>query len=217
MSIRVLLADDHRILREGLRRILSDEADIEVVGEAENGRIAVQLAKELLPTVVVMDLSMPEMCGAEAIRQIVEAVADIQVLVLSMHSEKRLIIEALHAGASGYLLKDCASDELIGAVRTVAADEFCLSPRIASMIIKNYVWKPSGTLSKESLASPLSRREQETLQLVAEGRSTKEIAFTLQVCLKTVESHRQNVMKKLNVRSVAELTKYAIKEGLTTL
>lgn len=213
--MRVLLADDHRILREGLSSILGGEADIEVVGEADNGRIAVQKTQELLPDVVVMDLSMPEMFGVEAIRQIVEQVPSVRILVLSMHAEKRLVVESINAGASGYVLKDCTSDELIKAIRTVVHNEIYLSPRITSLIVRSYVKNSPEPAAIN--ASPLSRREQEVLQLLAEGKSTKDIAFTLNLCLKTVETHRQNIMKKLDLRSVAQLVKYAVKEGLTNL
>lgn len=213
--MKVFIADDHTILREGLRSILEGEADIEIVGEADNGRTAVKQAKELLPDVVVMDLAMPDMFGIEAIRQIMEDTSRVRIVVLSMHSERRLVVEAINAGATGYLLKDCAAHELVGALRTVAANEMYLSPRITSLIVKSYVHN-----SFESSAvgtSPLSRREQEVLQLIAEGKSTKDIAYTLEVSLKTVEAHRQNIMKKLNTRSVAQLIKYAIREGLTNL
>jgi len=215
MTIRVLLADDHNIVREGLRSLLEKEPDIEVVAMADNGRTAVRLAGELKPDVAVLDIAMPEMNGIEATRRINRVNPEIRVLTLSMHSARRFVTEALSAGSKGYLLKDCASEELVRAIRTIAADETYLSPKVAGLIVKDYLkHSPDSAPSAESC---LTIREREVLQLIAEGESTKEIAFKLGVSIKTVETHRQQIMKKLNLNGVADLTRYAIREGLTPL
>jgi DNA-binding NarL/FixJ family response regulator len=215
MTIRVLLADDHNIVREGLRSLLEKDPEIEVVAMADNGRTAVQLARDLKPDVAVLDIAMPEMNGIEATRRISRDDPEIRVLALSMHSARRFVTEALSAGAKGYLLKDCAAEELVRAIRTVAGNETYLSPKVAGLIVKDYL-KHSPD-SAPSVESCLTNREREILQLIAEGESTKEIAFKIGVSIKTVETHRQQIMKKLNLHSVAELTRYAIREGLTPL
>ncbi len=215
MAIKVLLADDHKIVREGLRFILEMEPEINVVAEAANGRMAVQLALEVVPDVAVIDIAMPEMNGIEATRRILCEKPDIKVLTLSMHSARRFVEEALSVGAKGYLLKDCASEELVRAIHTVAAGETYLSPKVADMIVKDYMKRLPG--SQSPARTLLSTREREVLQLIAEGHSTKEIAFTLDVSIKTIETHRQQIMKKLNLHSVAGLTRFAIQEGLTPL
>ena len=215
MTIRVLLADDHNIVREGLRSLLEKDPEIEVVAMADNGRTAVQLAGELKPDVAVLDIAMPEMNGIEATRRISRDDPEIKVLALSMHSARRFVTEALSAGAKGYLLKDCAAEELVRAIRTVAGNETYLSPKVAGLIVKDYL-KHSPD-SAPSVESCLTYREREILQLIAEGESTKEIAFKIGVSIMTVETHRQQIMKKLNLHSVAELTRYAIREGLTPL
>lgn len=215
MSIRILLADDHKIIREGLRALLVNQRDIDVIGEAEDGRSTVKLSHELSPDIVIMDISMPDMNGIEAARQIISRDSRIKVIALSVHSDKRFVIEMLNAGASGYLLKDCAFEELANAIRTVMSNRSYLSPAITDVMIQDY----RKLLSRETLSvfSLLSPREREILQLFAEGKSTKEIAFDLAISIKTVETHRQQIMKKLDIHTIAELTKYAIKEGLTTL
>lgn len=215
MSIKIVLADDHKIMREGLKALLERQEDIQVVAEAENGLEAVRLAQKLKPDLVIMDIGMPGLNGIEATRQIVNEVPDVKVVALSMHSDRRYVIEMLKVGASGYLLKDSASEELTSAIRTVAARQPYLSPKITDVVIKDYL----STLSKgEATAfTVLTAREREVLQLIAEGKTTKQIAMALHVSVKTVETHRQQMMEKLNIRSVAELTKYAIREGLTSL
>lgn len=215
MSIRVLLADDHKIMRDGLRTLLEKDQEIIVVGEAEDGREAVQLAGKLSPDVIIMDVAMPDLNGIEATRRITAENPGIKLVGLSMHSDRRFISEMLKAGASGYLLKDCAFEELVTAIKSVVKDRVYLSPCIAEVIIENYIRSTPKT--DMSVFSLLSDREREVLQLMAEGKTTKEIASHLNVSIKTVETHRTNIMTKLDIHTVAELTKYAIREGLTTL
>ena len=215
MKIRILLTDDHRIMREGLKSLLDDESDMEVIAEAENGRRAVELVDELNPDVVVMDIGMPELNGIEATRRIVLDHPVTKVIALSMHSDRRFMAEILKAGAAGYLLKDGAYEELAGAIRTVVANKMYLSPRIADVVVEDYVRNmPRG---EPSAFAALTAREREVLQLLAEGKATKQAAACLHVSVKTVETHRRSIMTKLDIHSVAELTKYAIREGLTSL
>lgn len=213
--MKVLLADDHKIVRDGLRNLLEKQQDITVAGEAEDGREALQLARKLSPDVVIMDIAMPDLNGIEATRQILSEIQNVKIVALSMHSDKRYVSEMLKAGASAYLLKDCAFEELITAIRTIMKGKIYLSPGIAGVVIEDYIRKGSKTDS--SVFSLLSDREREVLQLMAEGRTTKEIAEHLYVSVKTVETHRTNIMTKLDIHSIAELTKYAIREGLTSL
>ncbi|NJD56689.1 MAG: response regulator transcription factor [Nitrospirae bacterium] len=215
MTIKVLLADDHKIVRDGLRTLLEKNPDIVVAGEAEDGREALQMAQKLLPDVVVMDIAMPDLNGIEATRQILADRSAVRIVALSMHSDKRFVSEMLKAGASAYLLKDCAFEELITAIRTVMKGKIYLSPGIAGVVIGEYIRKDAKADS--SVFSLLSDREREVLQLMAEGKTTKEVAAYLHVSVKTVETHRTNIMTKLDIHSIAELTKYAIREGLTSL
>lgn len=215
MVTRVIIADDHKILREGLRTVLEDGTGIEVIGESNNGWDTVRLVKQLEPDVVIMDVAMPDLNGIDATRQIRAAGVTAKVLALSMHSDSRYVKGMLQAGASGYMLKDCAAEELILAIRTVVADRVYVSPGIAGVIVKDYVQHLSGETSADGPA--LTAREREVLQLVAEGRSTAEIAGRMHVSVKTVETHRKRLMDKLNLHSVAALTKYAIREGITSL
>ena len=228
--MKVLLADDHRIVREGLRSLLEGQPDMQVVAEAADGRQAVQMAREMGPDVVVMDVAMPQLNGIEATRQIAADEPGMKVVALSMHSDRRFVSEALKAGASGYVLKDGAFDELIGAIRAVVSDRVYLSPRVAGVVVEDYVRRlparGNGGHSSHAAAEETARRgafdaltprEREVLQLMAEGYATKEVAHRLHVSVKTVETHRRQIMEKLDLHSVAELTKYAIREGLTTL
>mgnify|MGYP006290321901 CR=1 FL=1 len=212
---RVIIADDHKIMREGLRSLLEEADDIDIVAEAEDGRTAVEAAKEFRPHLVVMDVGMPDLNGIEATRKILDEIPNVKIIALSMHSDRQYVGGMLEAGAAGYLLKDCAFDELQQAVRTVLADQTYLSPDITDVVVKNFV---RGMPTKApSVYAQLTPREREVLQLVAEGLSTREIADRLDVSVKTIETHRRNTMKKLDLGSVAELTKYALKEGLTSL
>ena len=215
MNIKVLLADDHKIVRDGLRTLLENHPEITVVGEAEDGRETVQLVQKLAPAVVIMDIGMPDLNGIEATRQIIAEHPHIKVVALSMHSDRRFVSEMLKAGASAYLLKDCAFEELVQAIRLAMSNRIYLSPGVADVVIKDYVnHTPAPT---QSVFSVLSTREREVLQLLSEGKRTSHIAELLHISIKTVETHRQQIMHKLGMRSVAELTKYAIREGLTSL
>ncbi|MFA4828991.1 MAG: response regulator transcription factor [Thermodesulfovibrionales bacterium] len=215
MRVRILLADDHTILREGLCALLAKQRDFQIVAEAANGRTAVRLTRELSPDVVVMDVNMPDLNGIEATRQIITGNPGIKVIALSMYSEKQFVVEMLKAGAAGYMLKDSAFEELVHAINTVIQGQFYLSSGIATFVLKDYLHKSSG--GDFSAFSMLTGREREVLQLITEGKTTKEIASILNVSTKTIETHRQQIMKKLNVYSIAELTKYAIREGMTSV
>ncbi len=215
MSIRIILADDHKIVRDGLRALIENQAGMKVIAEADNGRETVRLARDLLPDLVIMDIGMPDLNGIDATRQITAELPDVKVIALSMHSDRRFVVQMFRAGASGYLLKDCAFEELARAVDAVSKNQTYLSPAVAGPVMEDYIHRLS---TADSIAYPiLSPREREVLQLLAEGRSTKETASLLCVSTKTVETHRQQIMSKLNIHTTAELIKYAIREGLTSL
>lgn len=215
MSVRLILADDHKIMREGLRALLARQKEIEVIAEAESGRGVVELCAQHHPDVVVVDISMPDLNGIDATRQIVRDDPHVKVIALSMHSDKKYVKEMLSAGACGYLLKDSAFEELGAAIATVLKNKTYLSPQITDTVVKDYVGEnvPSGSAA----STALSVREREVLQLIAEGKTTREIAAALYVSVKTVETHRKQIMDKLGLNSIAELTKYAIREGLTSV
>lgn len=212
-SIRVLMADDHKLFIDGLGSILQRQAGMEMVGAARDGLAAIRIAEELRPDIVLMDVSMPKLNGIEATRRIVAARPTVGVIMLSMHADRRYVVQSLRAGARAYLLKDSASEELLEAIACVSAGDLYLSKAMSSEIIRDYVAKVDG--GAQSAYGVLSPREREVLQLIAEGHGTKEIAGRLSVSVKTIESHRKQVMDKLDLHSVAELTKYAIREGLT--
>jgi two-component system response regulator NreC len=212
MSIRIVIADDHKIMRDGLRHLLEKESGMEVVAEAKNGREAVRLAEELRPDILVMDISMEDLNGMDATRQIVGKGLGPRIVALSMHADKRFVAGMFEAGAMGYLLKDCAFDELLAAIRQVMSGRTYLCSMISGVVIRDYIQR-----MRKNESSLLSPREKEILQLLAEGSTTKRIADQLKVSVKTVETHRQHIMDKLNIFSIAELTKYAIKEGITSL
>ena len=214
-QIRILLADDHKILRTGLRSLLEKEPNLQVVAEAEDGRTAVELANRLSPDVVIMDISMQDLNGIEATRQIIHNSPRTKVLILSVHSSQKFVAEVFKAGASGYLLKDCDYNEVFNAINIIVANKTYLCPQIATVLRDDYLKRLSQT--QVPAPSALTPREREVLQLMAEGKTTKEIAFSLTLSVKTVEVHRQRIMEKLNIYSIAELTKYAIREGLTSL
>ena len=215
MTTKIILADDHNVLRAGLKSLLNSERDFEVIAEAEDGQEVVRLAKKHGPDIVVLDIGMPNMNGIQATRHIVAEVPGTRVLALSMHSDHQYVVNMLKAGASGYMLKDCAYEELIPAVRAITAGKFYLSKDITGLVVSDYISKIKHV---ESIDEPvLTSRERETLQLIAEGKSTAEAAKILNVSAKTVETHRKNIMDKLDIHSIAELTKYAVRIGLTSL
>jgi DNA-binding NarL/FixJ family response regulator len=214
MATRILIADDHTIMRTGLRALLEKTPGCEIVGEAADGKQAVALAGEFLPDIVIMDVNMPVLNGIEATKQILAAHATTRVIVLSAHSDANLIRQSFHAGAVAYLLKDAAFDEVVRAIEATGKGEVYVSSHVAGQVMRSIM--QSG-LKDAPPDMPLSPREREVLQLVADGKSTKQVAQQLTVSVKTIETHRQNIMAKLNLFSVAELTKYAIRRGLTSL
>ncbi len=215
MSIRVLLADDHKIVREGIRSLIEKQSDIEVIAEAGDGRTASRMAQEMSPDIVIMDVAMPDQNGIETTRQVIAKNPNIKVIVLSMYSNKRFIEEMLSAGASGYLLKDCAFEELVHAIRNVATGGTYLSSVAVDLVVKGHFHQLEK--SKLSAFSILTTREREVLQFLAEGKTIREIAGILCLSIKTIETHRQKLMAKLDIHSLAELIKYALREGLSSL
>ena len=207
-TIKILLVDDHTIVRQGLKLILSAHADLQVIGEAANGREAVELAGKLKPDIVLMDVAMPELNGIEATRRMVEANSRLRVLVLSMHKEAVYVREILRAGARGYILKDAIDTELLNAVRSVAQGDGYISPAVSGALLTDYQQKATDPIDL------LSSREREVLQLIAEGKTNKEIATRLNLSVYTVDSHRGKVMEKLNLHSTGELVRFAMKHGL---
>ncbi|HEX2662706.1 MAG TPA: response regulator transcription factor [Candidatus Acidoferrum sp.] len=212
-KIRILLADDHKLMRSGLRLLIEQQPDLTVVGEAADGREAVALAGSLRPDVAVMDISMPNLNGIEAAHQITQSHAELAVIVLSMHPDESYVLRALKAGAKGYLLKDSAESDLITAVRAVARGKSFFSPAVSKVLLDDYIrkLKRSGAEDAYDLLTP---REREVLQLVAEGKSNKEVANLLNLSVYTVETHRANIMQKLNLKGVPELTLYAVRKGI---
>ena len=215
MIVRILIADDHKIILDGLRSLLEKNDSLRVIGQAADGLSAVHLAGELSPDLVIMDISLPGLNGIDATRRILEASPRVKIIALSMHKDGRYIAEALKSGAMGYLLKESAFDELIAAVGAVMKGQCYLSATIADLVIKDYIRHLEKTDS--GIFSVLTPREREVLQSLSEGLSTKGIAARLEVSVKTVETHRAQIMAKLDIHSIAELTKYAIREGLTSL
>jgi DNA-binding NarL/FixJ family response regulator len=211
--VKVVLADDHRMMRDGLRAVL-ERAGVNVVGEAANGREAIAEVKRVHPDILVIDIAMPELNGIDATRRLTAEMPDVKVIALSMNSDRRYVMAMLEAGAAGYLLKNAASDELLSALGTVARGQTYLSPAIAGLVVDEAIGRAQST--RKAVERPLTGREREVLQLIAEGRSSKEIAAGLRISVPTVETHRGHIMEKLDLHSVAELTKYAIREGLTT-
>ncbi len=212
-KLRLLLGDDHTLMRQGLRKILEDRPDWDVVAEAANGREAVQLTLSLQPDVAVLDIGMPLLNGIEATRQIVRRLPKVGVLILSMHSDEAYVTQALRAGARGYLLKDSAGTDLIGGVAAVAAGKCFFSPAVARVMLDDYVQRLADKGIVDRYDS-LSEREREVFQLVAEGRSNKEIAAVLSVSPTTVETHRAHILQKLDVHNIAELVLYAVRRGV---
>ncbi len=215
MTLRVLLVDDHQLMREGLRRILEGTSGILVVGEASNGGAALSAAAEFHPDVVVMDVGMSGMNGIEATQRLRAAHPAVRVVALSTHSDKRYVRNMIRAGASAYVLKESASDDLLRAVRAAARGEHYLSPQVTGCLLES--WTASQAGDSSSAYDVLGSREREVLRLLSEGRTSKEIASLLHLSVKTVETHRRNITQKVGLHSVAELTKYAVREGLTNL
>ena len=213
--ISIILVDDHVIMRDGLRNLLKEESDFKVVGEADNGRQAVKIILEKKPNIIIMDIAMQEMNGIEATRQIKKEAPNINIIALSMHSERQIVVGILRAGASGYLLKDSTSTELVEAIRTVHSGRKYISQKISDIVLQEI--SDAKKDSEEIGVEVLTNRESEILQLISEGNSTKRIAEVLFISPKTVESHRANIMEKLNIHNLPELTKYAIRVGLTSL
>ncbi|HTD66912.1 MAG TPA: response regulator transcription factor [Candidatus Limnocylindria bacterium] len=213
-KITVLLAEDHLIVREGFRGLLKDECDIEIVGEAETGRQAVQLAKKLRPAVVVMDIAMPQLNGLEATRQIMETIPATKIVMLSAHSDDAYVEQATAAGAVGYLIKQTSSHDLCKAIREVHKGNAFFSPTIGKQLKHQYEKSPKRAGLSKKRSANLSAREVEVLQLIAEGKANKETADELGISIKTVEKHRQHLMEKLDIHDTAGLTRYAISAGI---
>uniref|UniRef100_C6DZG5 Two component transcriptional regulator, LuxR family n=1 Tax=Geobacter sp. (strain M21) TaxID=443144 RepID=C6DZG5_GEOSM len=215
MSMKVLIVDDHTIVRQGLRVLIDKEQDMEVIAEAATGAEAIRIAREKRPDVTVMDITMPDLNGIDATRAIVAEWPQARVLALSMESDRRFVVEVLKAGANGYVLKDSAFAELATAIRAVASGETYLPSRVTTLLIKEYLQRIPDEVP--ATYENLSLREREILQLIADGKNAKEIAFSFGVSVKTVENQRHSIMKKLDLFSIAELTKYAVRQGLTSL
>lgn len=214
--ITVFIADDHAVLREGLRLLIESKENIEVIGDAENGREAVRKVKALKPNVVIMDIAMPELDGIEATRQICDISPSTRVIILSMHSSPEYVQRSIEAGATGYILKESAAAEIINAVITVTSGRRYLSKKISEQVIDEY-FKQRKTGEKDSILDQLSPREREILKLVVEGRSSSEIANTIFISPKTVETYRSRIMQKLGVNDITGLVKFAIRHGITSL
>lgn len=215
MSIRIIIADDHTLMREGLRSILENELHLHVVGQADTGRSAVELTRRLKPDVVIMDISMPDLNGVEATRQILSINPSTKVIALSMHADKRYVSAMLSAGASGYLLKHSAVDELYRAICMVSENKTYVSAEVAGVVVQDYIRHLKN--GKGADTKPLTAKEREILQLIAEGHTMKDIAGRLNVSVPTIETHKQHIMEKLNLHTIADLTKYAVREGLSSL
>ncbi|HNY65165.1 MAG TPA: response regulator transcription factor [Deltaproteobacteria bacterium] len=215
MAVRILVADSHKIVREGIKALLEKTREMVVVGDAGNGRTAVELVRKLSPAVVIMDVSMPGLNGIDAARQIHEESPRTKIIALTTQCDRRSVAGMLKAGVSGYLLKSCASEDIVGAVRDVMKGRIVMSPKIVDTAMNDYAHLLSA--SEACPADLLTAREREVLQLIAEGFRTNAIAQRLKVSVKTVSAHRQGIMQKLGVSSVAELTLFALREGIITL
>jgi two-component system response regulator NreC len=215
MKTRIILVDDHAITREGLRSLIEKQADMEVIGEAKDGRKAIEVVRETLPDIVITDITMLNLNGVDATRQIVREFPSVKVIALSIHSNRAFVVDMLKAGASGYVLKECTFDELVDAIQTVIDGDVYLSPKVAGVVVSDYVQRLTKTA--ESPLETLTERQREILQLIGEGKNTKQIALQLHVSTKTIEANRRKIMEKLDARSIAELIKIAILGGLASL
>lgn len=215
--ITILLADDHAIVRQGLAKVLENGANLKIVGEARDGREAVSKAYELKPNIVLMDISMPTLNGIEATRQIKKQCPQTKVIILSMHSHDRYIGELLRMGASGYLIKDSTGDDIIQAIDAAMKGDVFLSPSISRLVVENFVSLRKKQSSREELYANLSNREREVFQMIAEGRSTKDIANTLFVSISTVKTHRAHIMEKLHIGNLSQLVQFAIELGIVEI
>ncbi|MDH3583106.1 MAG: response regulator transcription factor [Phycisphaerae bacterium] len=211
----ILLVDDHAIVRSGLRSLIESHDGLEVVAEADDGEQAIALAARHEPDVIIMDVAMPGINGIEATRQILEQRPETRIITLSMHADSHFVSRMLQAGARGYLLKDCAFDELAGAIQTVLDGQVFLSPEVTDVLVEDYVGDRTAPVAPA--ADALTKRQREVLRMLSDGGTTRDIADKLKLSVKTIETHRQHIMERLGVRSVAELTKFAIREGLTSL
>ncbi len=216
MSIKILIVDDHGLVREGLRLLFEKQDDMEVIGETSDGRQAVETACKLKPDIVLMDITMPALNGIDAAKKIIDECPNVKIIALSAHCNKSFIADILRAGASGYILKDCLANELIRCVRVVMTGEQYLSPKVAKIVIDEYITDCQSN-SDIPLTGKLTSKERELIQLLAENKSNKEAAKLLHVSIKTVDARRRIAMEKLGITGIADLTKFAIREGLTTL
>ncbi len=215
-KVKLVVADDHKIFRQGIKKLLEEESDLQVVGEAANGREAVKKATELKPDVILMDIAMANLNGLEATRQIKKVLPDVKVIMLTMHKNEEYVLQSFQAGASGFILKEGAVEELVSAIRSIHQDKSFLSPSISKTLIDAYLRKME-TGKTETPFDMLTDREREVLQLIAEGYTNREVAKSLFISVKTVEAHRAHIMQKLNIHEVAKLVKYAIQKGLVDL
>ncbi|MGB8226351.1 MAG: response regulator transcription factor [Sedimentisphaerales bacterium] len=216
MVAKILIADDHKILREGISFLIKEHADIQVVGEADNGLAAVEMTRKLRPDIVIMDVSMPGLDGIEATRQIKSELPEVKILALSMHAKREFVLDMVRAGVSGYMLKECAFDDLVDAIKTLLAGQSYLSPQVASIIL-NGIAKNGGIKIVAGDRVIFTLRESQVLQLLTGGESAKQIAAEVGLSVKTVEAIRRHIMEKAAVNNLADLTKFAIREGLTKI
>jgi DNA-binding NarL/FixJ family response regulator len=216
MALEVFIAEDHNLVRSGIRALLDAAPDLKVVGEAANGRQAVEMVRQLRPGLVLMDVAMPELNGIEAARQVLADNAQARVIMLSMHEDRHYVFESLKAGATGYVLKSAAFQDLIAAIATVMSGKNYISPALSDTVMNDYIRRAQGDEENTELGR-LSGREREVLQLIAEGNSSAEVAEVLHISVRTVDTHRHNIMNKLEIHSIAGLTKFAIRHGLCVL